>query len=103
MKRTLWHSPWKRVTYHSIPGDPRHFLVQTEFIEDYALHGARVQRDAGHGERPQRDNMMRPAAKVPMSVVHKAMREGWLNDKKQWAKWANDADNKRLRIWEGTL
>ena len=103
MKRTLWVSPWKRVTYHSIPGDPDKFLVHTEFLEDPALNEARLRRDAGHGERPKRDELMRPAAKVPMSVIHRAMREGWLNDKDAWAKWANDADNKHLRIWEGKL
>lgn len=45
----------------------------------------------------------RHVAKIPMTVLDQAMREGWLNDKKAWKKWANDRENYRFRTWPGQL
>lgn len=104
MKKVLWHSPTKRVTYHSIPGDSEHFLIKTEFMDGHALHQADASRQAGQDTPRTREGAIgRKAAKIPMSVLHRAYREGWANDPAEWAKWANDSDNKKLRVWDGKL
>ena len=48
-------------------------------------------------------NEMRPLADVPMTVIERAMREGWINDQAAWRKWLNDPDNRAFRIWEGRV
>lgn len=46
---------------------------------------------------------MSPVAEIPISVYEKALIEGWANDPEAWRKWANDPDNKALRLTEGRL
>jgi hypothetical protein len=46
---------------------------------------------------------MKHVARVPVTVVEQAMREGWFNDQKAWARFLNDPDNAYLRVWEGRL
>jgi hypothetical protein len=36
-----------------------------------------------------------------VTVVEKAMREGWFHDDAAWARFLNDADNKKFRVWQG--
>lgn len=45
----------------------------------------------------------RLAARVPVDVVERAMREGWLHDDDKWRKWMNDADNRDHRVWAGRI
>lgn len=52
-------------------------------------------------ETPGKD--FRHAMIIPMSMLDKAMREGWLNDKAAWKKVANDSSNAHLRTWKGRL
>lgn len=47
------------------------------------------------------DEPMKPLAVIPQAVQAQAINEGWVNDGKQWKKWLNDSDNKRLRISGG--
>lgn len=49
------------------------------------------------------DKELRPVAEVPMVVIERAMREGWINDQAAWAKWLNDPDNRAFRVWEGRV
>lgn len=46
---------------------------------------------------------MRHVAEIPMTIVEKAMREGWFNDRKAWKKFLNDPDNKGLRVQGGRV
>lgn len=43
------------------------------------------------------------AAEIPYHAWNRARREGWINDRKAWKRWANDPDNKAFRIWPGRL
>jgi hypothetical protein len=40
---------------------------------------------------------------IPLSVLDKAHREGWFNDKAAWRKWRNDPDNRKFRTWPGDI
>jgi hypothetical protein len=42
-------------------------------------------------------------ARVPVTVVEQAMREGWFHDEKRWAQWLNDGQNKDFRVWKGRV
>jgi hypothetical protein len=46
---------------------------------------------------------MRHIAEIPMSIVEKAMREGWFNDRAKWKAFLNDPDNKGLRVQGGRV
>ena len=46
---------------------------------------------------------MKHVARVPVTVVEKAMREGWFHDDANWNQWLNDPQNKDFRVWEGTV
>lgn len=56
-----------------------------------------VHKTVGH----RRAQLMTPVAEIPLQVVERAHREGWLHDKKKWRQWINDPQNKPLRITEG--
>ena len=45
----------------------------------------------------------RLAARVPVHIVEKAMREGWLHDEDKWKRWLNDGENRDFRVWEGQI
>tara|TARA_Y100001973_G_C5198828_1_gene336175 strand:+ start:678 stop:980 length:303 start_codon:yes stop_codon:yes gene_type:complete len=51
--------------------------------------------------KPGKD--FRHVAEVPIIVYNKAVREGWVNDRKAWKKWLNDPDNKLFRTWKGKV
>lgn len=40
-------------------------------------------------------------ARVPVTVVEQAMREGWYHDQAKWKQWLNDSQNKDFRVWKG--
>jgi hypothetical protein len=46
---------------------------------------------------------MRHVARVPVTVVEKAMREGWFHDDAAWNRFLNDPDNAGFRVWQGRL
>jgi hypothetical protein len=46
---------------------------------------------------------MKHVARVPVTVVEKAMREGWFNDQAAWNRWLNDPDNRDFRVWQGRV
>lgn len=45
----------------------------------------------------------RLAARVPVHVCEKAMREGWFHDDDAWKKWMNDGENRDHRVYEGRI
>ena len=88
-----------RVLHTNDDGDPwGDFAIET--IEDVepAIESAKVLAD-NHAERGD----MKHVARVPVTVVEKAMREGWFHDNAAWRKWLSDADNKKFRVWQGRL
>jgi hypothetical protein len=42
-------------------------------------------------------------ARLPVTVIEQAMREGWMHDDARWKQFFNDPDNKHLRVWEGRV
>lgn len=74
------------------------FAIET--IEDVEplLESVKVLRD-DHKARGD----MKHVARVPVTIVEKAMREGWFNDQAAWNRFLNDPDNKDFRVWEGRL
>lgn len=46
---------------------------------------------------------MKLAARIPITVVEQAMREGWFNDKARWRRWLNDPDNRGFRVYQGRV
>lgn len=101
MKRVLWVSPHKKVIYHSLPGTDGRFALQTVFDDQPALDDAKACREGYHGNRAPLE--MRKVASIPMSVIHKAIMEGWINDRDAWRRWVNNPDNAALRGWQGRL
>ncbi len=77
--------------------DPRKAIIHTAQGTAASLHRAKVFSE----EPPHPD--MRHAAVIPMMVLDRAFREGWVNDAKAWKKWANDSANVHLRTWKGRL
>jgi hypothetical protein len=65
-----------------------------EFLEDAPLKQAEIQRD----KPVLHDRNIRPLAVIPDSVMSRAINEGWINDQDQWAKWAGNADNRKLQL-----
>ena len=53
------------------------------------------------GMTPGKD--FRHVALIPRTVLDRAYREGWFNDKKKWKEWANSPDNKAFRTWPGAV
>lgn len=62
-----------------------------------------IRRASILADDPPKGKFWRHAAYIPAHVFNQAAREGWLNDKKAWKKWANDSDNSRFRTWNGRL
>lgn len=86
-----------REWYEVDSDDPRKAIVHTAEDCSCALLRAKVFSE----EPPHPD--MRHAAVIPMHVLDKAFREGWVNDDKKWRDWANDSANEHLRTWKGRL
>lgn len=75
------------------------FITETiEDVEPVLDSAARLRAD-GHNPK----STMRHVARVPVTVVERAMREGWFHDQKAWDRFLNDPDNKGFRVWEGRL
>jgi hypothetical protein len=68
-----------------------------EFYEDVALAQAREEREQPLMVSPD----LKPLAVIPPSVMNKAIKEGWIHDEKALRRWANDADNNKLKLTDG--
>lgn len=62
-----------------------------------------VEACAIDAETPQTKGHMRHAARIPLEVINRAAREGWLHDRAAWKRWVNDPENRRFRTWQGTV
>lgn len=85
----------RKIHFNEVDGD-----AVLETVEDFTacVESAKILRD-------HQDNKaaMRHVARVPVTVVERAMREGWFHDQKAWNRFLNDPDNKDFRVWEGRL
>ncbi len=74
------------------------FHIETVEDVEPILESVKALRD-DHRERSD----MKHVARVPVTVVEQAMREGWFHDDAKWNQWLNDPQNKDFRVWEGTV
>jgi len=72
----------------------------TETVEDCEpiVESAKVLAD-NHKERGD----LKHVARVPLTVVEQAMREGWYNDQAKWREWLNNPENRDFRVWKGRV
>lgn len=92
--RVVRETPHKRVLMRYDAATDE-IVVCEEWYDEAALEQTREQ-----AEKPifGTQKAHRPLAVIPDSVMSRAIKEGWLNDQDQWAKWAADADNRRLQL-----
>ncbi len=70
-------------------------VIRELWFEENLKDVAAMQRDLNSHKDAK------PLAVVPKGVQAQAINEGWINDRQQWKKWLNDADNKYLRVTDG--
>ena len=74
------------------------FHVRTRVNAEPIIRANRIQEE-NHKARGDR----KLAARIPITVYEKAVREGWADDQNAWRKFLNDPDNRAWRIWQGRL
>lgn len=82
--------------YHT-EADGTFHLTTSQDLED-AVKENQALRETQTGKE-----MFRLAARAPVHVAEKAMREGWFHDDAEWGKWMNDGENRDFRVWEGRI
>lgn len=88
--------------FHRDAQDPGKFVIETrENIDEVQAKIERMRLYREHKDGRLKD--MRHVAEIPMSIVEKAMREGWFNDRAKWKEFLNDPDNKGLRVQGGRV
>jgi hypothetical protein len=95
--RVIAERPGKRVLAKVDIGT-NEIVFCEEFYEDFALAQAREERETPMLVSPD----LKPLAVIPPSVMNKALKEGWAHDDKALKRWANDVDNNKLRLTDGT-
>lgn len=91
--RLVKQTPTKRILMRYCPLTDEVEICE-EWLEDAPLKQAEIQRD----KPVLQDSNIRPLAVIPDSVMSRAINEGWINDQDQWARWASDADNRKLQL-----
>lgn len=74
------------------------FHVRTRVNADPIIRANRISE-----ENHKQGGHRKLAARVPITVYEKAVREGWANDQAAWRKFLNDPDNRAWRVWQGRL
>ena len=75
---------------------PEDFTVHTEQVLDELL--ASVQRDR---EIMSHNGVNKLLARIPIEVYELSVHQQW--DEADWARYLNDPENARLRIWRGKV
>lgn len=84
---------------HARPEDPfGDFAIQTVEDVEPIIDSVKVLE-----ENQDQKAHMRHVARVPVTVVEQAMREGWFHDQAKWNKWLNDPAHKDFRVWKGRV
>jgi hypothetical protein len=82
------------VICHHDPSESR--LVFEERSDDSDIaEAAKILSDKPPGKE------FRHLARIPMSVLNEAARDGWLHDKAAWKKWYMNPDNRDFRVHAG--
>ncbi|TNC10842.1 hypothetical protein FF100_22080 [Methylobacterium terricola] len=76
----------KEVVVH----DAENFTMLSHYDISADLEYAKARREQGS----DRKATYREVAKIPDPVMEQAFREGWATDKRKWAQWFNDPQNK---------
>ncbi|HEY4252997.1 MAG TPA: hypothetical protein VGM87_17435 [Roseomonas sp.] len=87
---------WNPAETESRQGGAMHFVTRQDCDGILAAN----RRDT---EADQRGRDFRLAARVPLTVIDRAMREGWMNDRAAWRRWLNDGANAGFRVWQGRV
>jgi hypothetical protein len=74
------------------------FTIQTTENHTPTIESVKALRDLHVGGKA-----MKHVARVPLTIVEQALREGWFNDQAKWKRWLNEPDNKVFRVWEGAI
>ena len=100
MSMKILHEKWGGVVrwISPAPGNDRELLVQDE--QEVA---SLLRANSRDGDIDQTGNHFRLVARVPLPIMQKAKREGWVNDKEKWRAWLNDPDNRAFRVWPGRV
>lgn len=84
---------------HARPDDPYgDFAIQTVEDVEPIIDSVKVLEEHQDQKAP-----MRHVARVPVTIVEQAMREGWFHDQAKWNRWLNDPQNKDFRVWKGRV
>jgi len=92
-KRLLAAHAGYREYVHSDPERPGELIVETVQDCEPIVEAAKRLSDT----EPGKD--FRHVAFIPDFVMAQAAREGWINDREAWKRWANNADNRLFRTW----
>lgn len=95
--RVVSERPGKRVLM-KVDAATNEVVICEEFLEDVVLEQVREQRERPLLVTPD----LKPIAVIPPSVMNQAIKEGWVHDDKALRRWANDIDNNKLRLTDGT-
>lgn len=97
----------QRLVYRDSDGVRRTLIADKEegnlavFTEFDAEQFIKTNRALAETHVQGSDNKL--VARVPITVVEKAMVEGWFDDEEAWRKFLNDPENRDFRIWPGRL
>lgn len=81
--------------------DPNTVTIRTAQDLTNLVEGSKIQREEHHVIGHRKSRNLTPVMNIPLSVVNRAMLEGWFHDKAAWRRYINDPDNKHLRITQG--
>jgi hypothetical protein len=71
--------------------------IYIEEVHDLAPT-AQLAKDASDIFGGKKTDGMRLEAMIPIDVMNRAFREGWMHDKDAWKRWANDTSNRIFRV-----
>jgi hypothetical protein len=93
---------------HSASGGVVRWVSSTPGNDQVVVHdeqevGDLLRANARDADVDQTGQHFRLVARVPMSIMNKAIQEGWSRDKEKWREWLNNSDNRAFRVWPGKV
>jgi hypothetical protein len=99
MSMRILYDQWGGIIrWVDIPAGGDEVIVHTE-----QEAGRLLRANARDADVDQSKRTFRLAARVPMPIVQKAIREGWHRDPVKWRNFLNDPDNRAFRVWQGKI
>lgn len=90
--------PGKRIWSRVEGGE---LVIREDWLEEVPLAQAAAERELAGGRRFAAS--LAPVIVIPDSVIAESLRDGWYHDAAKWRQFANDIDNRRLRVTEGRV